>query len=210
MNQRITRFLFAALAAAGIFVLLGLGLSAASRVAASLEPLRGLRQAFRLVTRTTPSGPVVLTQIQQLNRLETSRYQGQVVVRGEHSGALPVWLAGDRLLFVGHGEVVAGIDLGRLRAEDVRAAGDRVELRLPPAEVLHTRLDNRQSEVYERRVGLFTGPDPRLEGEVRLEAEERIRAAALESGILTTARANAEGALRRQMEMLGFRQVLFL
>jgi len=157
-----------------------------------------------------PSGPVVLEQVQRLQRLETCRYNGQVVVRGEKKNALPTWLAGDRLLFVGHGEVVAGVDLSLLRPEDLRAEGDRVSMRLPRTEILHTRLDNRRSEVFERQAGLFTGPDRNLESTVRVEAEDRIRQAALESGILATADANAREALRVQLSGLGFREVRFL
>src|SRR3569833_472304 len=66
------------------------------------------------------SGPVVLERIQSLQRLETCRYRGEVVVRGRTGGILPTWLTGDRLLFVGRGEVVAGLDLARLRPQDVR------------------------------------------------------------------------------------------
>jgi hypothetical protein len=169
-----------------------------------------LRDPLRLVSRATPTGPVVLEQVQRLQRLETSRYQGQVIVRGDTSGLLPSWLAGDRLLFIGRGEVVAGVDLAALRPEDVRVDGARVSLRLPKPEVLYTRLDNRESQVYERRAGLLTGPDAGLEGRVRAEAEERIRLAAVESGILRSAEANSRDTLRRQLELLGFRDIRFL
>ena len=114
------------------------------------------------------------------------------------------------MLFVGRGEVVAGVDLARLTPADVSVQGDAVTLKLPQTEILHTRLDNRQSQVYERRTGFLTGPDRDLEARVRVEAEDRIRAAALESGVLATARANAEEDLRRHLGLLGVREVRFL
>lgn len=168
-----------------------------------------MRNPFALMPWMQPSGPVVLQQVQRLARLETCRYNGQVVVRGGTSGPLPAWLAGDRMLFLAKGEVVAGVDLSRLRAEDVQVTGGRVTLRVPPAEILHTALDNRQSEVYSRQAGILTGPDPKLETRVRQEAEERIQAAALESGVLTTARDNAEATLRKQLELVGVHDVRF-
>jgi hypothetical protein len=168
------------------------------------------RNPFALTARPAVAGPVVLQQIQKLQRLETCRYNGQVLVKGETRGTLPVWLAGDRMLFVGYGEVVAGLDLARLREGDVKAEGSSVTVQLPPAEILTTRLDNSRSEPYERQTGFFSRPDLRLETRVRVEAEEQIRRAALESGVLDTARENAREAVRKQLGSLGFRQIQVL
>jgi uncharacterized protein DUF4230 len=180
----------------------------------TLAPLRWagsfLKNPLALSTRVTPSGPVVLTQVQRLQRLETCRYNEQVIVRGDTKGILPTWLAGDRILFVGRGEVVAGIDLSRLRAEDVHVQDRTVALRLPPAEILHSRLDNRQSEVFERQSGLFTGPNRDLESQVRAEAEDRIQQAALDGGVLKAAETNARDLLRGHLQLLGFQEVRFL
>lgn len=178
--------------------------------AVKLAPLAdAIRNPFSVRSRTV-SGPVLLQQVQRLQRLETSRYQGQVIVEGETKGVLPAWVSGDRLLFVGRGEVVAGIDLARLQPADLQANGERVSVRLPAAEILHTRLDNRESEVFDRRAGFFGGTDSDLETRVRVEAEDRIREAARANGLLTTARENAKEALRTHLNGLGFRQVDFL
>lgn len=171
--------------------------------------VRTLQNPFAMSSRAL-SGAVVLQQMQQLERLETSRYQGQVIVQGETKGVLPTWMAGDRMLFVGQGEVVAGLDLSRMASGDLQAEGDRVTVKLPPAEIFHTRLDNRRSQVYDRRAGFLSGPDAELETRVRLEAEERIQSAARESGVLRTAQTNAQQTLRRQLTALGFRDVQFL
>jgi hypothetical protein len=130
-------------------------------------------------------------------------------VRGDTHGILPIWMAGDRLLFRGTGEVVAGVDLGKLRPQDVIAEGKRVTLHLPPSEILHASLDNQQSEVFDRQTGIFSGPDRNLETRVRAEAESRLRQAALDSGILATADANARDTLRHHLSLLGFREIQF-
>jgi hypothetical protein len=168
-----------------------------------------LHNPFLAFSRTA-SGPVVLQQIQQLNRLETCRYNGEVVVRGEKKGLLPTWLSGDRELLVGRGEVVAGLDLSTLRAQDIHVKGHALTVRLPAPQILHTRLDNRRSVVHERTSGILSGPDRELDGQVRAEAEEKIRAAALESGILRTAETNARETLGRQLRQFGFQEVRFL
>lgn len=192
--------------AAVVFVGVGVGLRGLS----ALQSARDfLANPLRLSQRVMPTGPVVLEQVQRLQRLETCRYNGQVVVRGDTQGILPKWLAGDRMLFVGRGEVVAGIDLARLGPNDVVVQGDEVTVRLPQAEILHSALDSRRSQVFEHKSGIFTGPDPQLETKVRIQAEDQIRDAALESGLLNTARQNAEAALRDHLRPLGFREIRF-
>jgi Protein of unknown function (DUF4230) len=168
-----------------------------------------LDERWRMVTHAAAAGPVVVEQVQRLGRLETCRFNEQVVVQGNTKGILPTWIAGDRLLFRGKGEVVAGVDLGRLRPEDVTADRQRVTVHLPPGEIFHVALDNQQSEVFDRQTGIFTGPDRNLETRVRAEAEARLRSAALEAGILATADTNAREALRPLLTRLGFREIEF-
>ena len=165
---------------------------------------------FHFSTTIAPTGPVVLQQVQQLQRLETCRFTEQVIVRGDDDSSLPRWLVGDHILFVGNGEAVAGIDLSKLKPEDVRVEGDKATLRLPSAEILHVRLDNKGSQVYDRQTGIFNRPDMNLETKVRQDAEERIRNAAIEGGILKTATDNAQETLRKQLHALGFGTVDFL
>lgn len=187
---------------------------ASGEIAARLSPAALaqalLRNPFGLTGRVGATGPVVVEQVQRLQRLETCRYQGQVIVEGENKGLLPTWLAGDQMLFVGRGEVVAGVDLANVTKTDVQVEGARVAIRLPAAEILHASVDSRASQVYERRSGILTGPDQQLETRVRIEAEDRLRSAALESGVLSTADQNARDTVRRQLELLGFREVRFL
>jgi hypothetical protein len=159
-------------------------------------------------TRTN-AGPVVLQEVQRLSRLETCRYNGHVVLSGETSGWAPVWVVGDRMLMIARGEVVAGVDLAEMGPDDVRVEGQRVLMRRPEARVLHTRLDNQTSEVFERRTGILSQPDRDLESRLRREAEAKIQQSALQSGVLETAQENAEASLRRHLGLLGFRDVQF-
>lgn len=160
-------------------------------------------------SRVTPSGPVVLLQMQKLARLETARFVGDTIVKSETKGVLPIAIAGDSLLFVAHGEVVAGVDLAKMKDGDVRVDGEKVTVRLPKAEIFHTRLDSKTSEVYERQTGLFSKPDIDLETRARVESEDRLRQAALESGVLDKADENAKDAVRKQLESAGVKHLEF-
>src|ERR1700732_1495876 len=152
--------------------------------------------------------PTVVHQIQQLQRLETVSYTMDKIISGEHANAyLPKFLAGDRLLLVVHGEVVAGINLAGLQPGDVLIQGQRVSIHLPAAEVFSTRIDNARTKVYSRDTGLFSSPDPNLESEVREEAERQLQQAALQDGILKTAADNARSTILGMLKGFGFREV---
>ncbi|HXC47201.1 MAG TPA: DUF4230 domain-containing protein [Candidatus Sulfotelmatobacter sp.] len=152
--------------------------------------------------------PTVVRQIQQLQRLETVSYTMDKIISGEHANAyLPKFLAGDRLLLVVHGEVVAGINLAGLQPGDVVVQGQKVSIHLPAAEVFSTRIDNARTKVYSRDTGLFSSPDPNLESEVREEAERQLQQAALQDGILKTAAANARSTISGMLKGFGFHEV---
>ena len=167
-----------------------------------ISDLRGGR------TQINVDQPTVVHQIQQLQRLETVNYTMDKIISGEHANAyLPKFLAGDRLLLVVHGEVVAGINLAGLRPGDVQVQGQKVSIHLPAAEVFSTRIDNARTKVYSRDTGLFSSPDPDLESEVRVEAERQLQQAALQDGILETANDNARSTISGMLTGFGFHEV---
>jgi hypothetical protein len=157
--------------------------------------------------------PPVITQIRELGRLETASYTVEKVLEGgvDQGSELLNLLLGDRLLFIAHGEVIAGVDLTELGDEDVTVSDDRqsVTLRLPPARVLTQRLDNELSRVYDREQGLLTKGDPELESQVRQDAERAVLAAACEGGILDQAELNAQRQVQILLLALDFREISF-
>jgi hypothetical protein len=172
----------------------------------------GLFELSRMVrggaVHITVDQPTVIRQIQALQRLESVSYTMDKIIVGERENPiLPKFLAGDRLLLVVHGEVIAGVDLSKLQPNDVAIHQHAVHIRLPHAEIFTTRLDNSKTRVYSRDTGIFSNPDPNLEGEVRQEAERQLSAAALQDGILKTADQNARQTIASLLTGLGFSQV---
>lgn len=154
--------------------------------------------------------PTVIRQIRGLDRLETLSYTMEKIIGGERENPLlPSFLAGDRLLLIVHGEVIAGIDLSKLQPSDVVVKGRTVSIHLPAAEIFTVSIDNEKSKVYSRETGLFSTPDPNLETEVRQEGERQIRDAALKDGILDSSNNNARQTLTSLMNGLGFDSVEF-
>ena len=118
-------------------------------------------------------------------------------------------MAGDRLLMLVHGEVVAGIDFSNLKPGDVRVEGKQVHLRVPAPQIFSTRIDSAKTRVYSRQTGWLVPTDPNLETQVRQEAERQLQEAALADGILRNAQQNAASTLASLLLGLGFEKVDF-
>jgi hypothetical protein len=156
------------------------------------------------------SQPTVVNRIQQLQRLETVVYTMDKIVSGAKENPIfPDFLAGDRLLLLVHGEVVAGIDFSSLKPGDVRVEGKQVHLHVPAAQLFSTRLDSAKTRVYSRQTGLLVPTDPNLESQVRQEAERQLTEAALADGILRTAQQNANSTITSLLQGLGFEKIDF-
>jgi hypothetical protein len=166
-----------------------------------------------LVTTSTVtidnSRPAVISSVRALSKLETVHYEMEKVVSGESTGPLPDFLTSDKILLVAHGQVVAGIDLSKIEPGDITVEGETVTITLPEPEILYSRLDNDKTYVYDRQTGIFSKPDPNLETQIRQAAEEQIKLAAIEDGILAKAIANGEQVVRTLITGLGYKDVEF-
>ena len=162
-------------------------------------------------TPTIIADPVTyINEVRALARLETIQYSIEKVITGETGGGTFQTLFGDKILFVGHGTVIAGIDMEKLQPEDMRFENGVLTVRLPPAEVFIAALDNEKSYVYDRETGILAKPDVNLETLVRQSAEQEILKAAIEDGILEQAQLNAEAYLFKFFAALGYPNTIFV
>jgi hypothetical protein len=157
-----------------------------------------------------PDPVTYINEVRALARLETIQYSIEKVITGETGGGTFQALFGDKILFVGHGTVIAGIDMEKLQPEHMRFENGVLTVRLPPAEIFIATLDNEKSYVYDRETGILAKPDVNLETLVRQRAEEEIRAAAIEDGILEQAQVNAEAYLFKFFAALGYPNTIFV
>ncbi|HEX2992765.1 MAG TPA: DUF4230 domain-containing protein [Anaerolineales bacterium] len=157
-----------------------------------------------------PDPVTYINEIRALARLETIQYSVEKVITGETGGGTFQALFGDKILFVGHGTVIAGIDMAKMQPEDMRYENGVLTVRLPPAEIFIAALNNEKSYVYDRNTGVLTRPDINLETLVRQSAEQEILKGALEDGILEQAQVNAEAYLLKFFAALGFPNTIFL
>lgn len=157
-----------------------------------------------------PDPVTIISEVRSLARLETIQYSVEKVITAEIGQGNFGFLFGDRLLFVAHGLVIAGIDLEKLQPTDMQMVNGVLNVRLPAAEIFIASLDSNKSYVYNRETGLLTQGDQNLETTARIAAEDEIRKAALEDGILNLAQQNAETYLSKFFGALGFANPVFL
>lgn len=154
----------------------------------------------------------VLVAVRNLARLESVSFHMERVIdfKSSQSHLYGLLQGDDALLLVAAGDVVAGVDLTKMRDGDVmiEPTAHRAYLTLPEPELLLVRLDNQRTYVHSRKTDVFAQRDIELETKARQEAEGSIRDAALNDGILTKARANAAQTLTALVRSLGYDQVI--
>jgi len=155
--------------------------------------------------------PDVITEIRELSRLEGVSFHIERVVDLKDKqqalfGMVPVE---DAILLIASGDVTAGVDLGKLKPEDVVVSPDRrsVTVHLPHAEVFSARLDNDRTVVHTRKTDLLAERKESLETEARKAAEKTLRSAAEEAGILKRADESVARTVRGLVKSLGFDDV---
>jgi len=190
----------------------------AANANSALQPLSEANQAMQTqvsqLMNPTPTiipDPVTyITEIRSLARLETIQYSIEKVITAEQGQGSFGFLFGDKLLFVAHGYVIAGIDMAKIEPQHMRYEGGVLYVTLPPAEVFVATLNNEKSYVYDRDTGIFTKGINDLETLARQSAEQEILKAAMEDGILNQAQVNAEAFLIRFFAALGFPNTIFV
>jgi uncharacterized protein DUF4230 len=155
--------------------------------------------------------PGVILAIHDVARLETTVFHIEKVVEvGDAQSRL--WglvQAKDAVILVAVGDVAAGVDLTKVRAEDVHTdpVARAVRVVLPTPEIVSATLDARATHVYSRSTDLLAHRNEQLEGDARRTAEEQMRKAAIDEGILERARTSAERTLGALLRELGYQNV---
>ena len=162
------------------------------------------------------SQPVLLKAIEDLAVYKAAKGNFQVVVDLEESTrGIPLALKGQRTLFVAGGSVDAEVDFSSIGKGAIKVSpdGQRVEITLPHARLTPARVDPAQSRVFSRerglldRLGSVLSDNPTSERELYLLAEQKLQAAAAESGLLAQAEQNTRAMLQSMLRSLGYREV---
>jgi hypothetical protein len=158
------------------------------------------------------TGAAVLQSLTDLSEFHAANGHYETVVDIEEDpDLLPGWVHGERILYVGKGDVDALVDFSELDERRVIVSADRtsVTVRLPAPTVDKPVLDLEGSYVVSHSKGIaskFGGSE--LERTAQLKAIEQMSATATEADMLTDqAKENTEGMLRGLLGALGFTAV---
>jgi hypothetical protein len=179
----------------------------------------GIFLGFRIERFLHPGGaariyntPVLVQQVQTLSDLVTVKYVVEKVEVWEDppSGLITQFVQGNnRILLVAQGVVKAGVDLSKLRPEDLKINGKTIWINLPPAHITDAYLDDKETKVVERTTGFLRSFDKDLEQNVRRSAVEDMRLSASRGGILKDADQRARTQLASFFTLMGFERVEF-
>lgn len=155
--------------------------------------------------------PALLMALREVSRLETAEVHVEKVVdlTDRQSSLFGLVEAKDALLLVAVGRAIVGVDLGKMRPEDVTfdAKTGKARLDLPEPEVLSAMLDEDGTYVFSRSTDLMARRNEQLEAAARRQAQRAIEAAARTPDVMKRARAQAERQLSALARALGAKEV---
>ena len=154
----------------------------------------------------TVSREGIVTQIHELNRLETMAFHIDTVVKSEREGTwYKLWQDHEKGLFVVKGQVIAGVDLSKLDASDVTVSADgkQVAIDLPPAEIFNISLADIQMYDYQRGWLNPEPVNPEVLNQVQNVARTQVKQSACKADILKLANENASKQVAKLFELTG-------
>ncbi|GHV44903.1 hypothetical protein FACS1894180_6810 [Bacteroidia bacterium] len=115
------------------------------------------------------------------------------------------WLPDASALLVVQGEVEAGIDLAKLKDNDIYVSEKEISVYLPAPEITSFKINHEKSRVYDTRNNFFSGAE--IVDAAYSKAEKQMHEAALASGILQTAEENATKFFVPFFQSMGFTKI---
>lgn len=150
----------------------------------------------------TVSHTMVVQQIEGLGNLELVKYNIQDIMDFEKTRR---WLPNSKMSLKVVGEVIACIDLTRIKAENIYTQNDSVSLVLPLPEICHYKVDHSKSKVYNIEYGLWETAS--LVDEAYRTVELHLYSQAQKMGIANESRTNAIKVLTPILHGLGFKRI---
>lgn len=108
-----------------------------------------------------------------------------------------------RLVLIGKGKILAGVNLAKLTATDVFVQKDSVSLMLPKAEIFQVILNPSGFEVFEE-TGTWTDEEVKA---VKIKLREKLVANAMQENILQRAGTRAVAIMENFLRAAGFKKV---
>lgn len=165
----------------------------------------------------------VVTQIQQLNRLQTVAFSVDTVITSQREGSWQkLWQDEQKGLFIARGRVDAGIDLSTLTPEMVQVVQPevldnnestdtdtpasimpKINITIPPSKIFAVYLDD--IEIYDWQTGVFgmMQVDPKILEQAQNMAKKEVLKRACRGDVMNMALKNAQEQLQQLFALTG-------
>jgi Protein of unknown function (DUF4230) len=157
--------------------------------------------------------PILVEEIKKISQLVTITVFDEVVVQQEKTNTrylnnpdaiIPIpYQSTGKLVLIGRGRVLAGIDFKKLLEKDCFIKGDSVSVKLPKAEILTAIMNPSDFETFSE-TGRWSAEDVTA---VKLKAREKLISRAMQQDISGKAGAKSRQATERFLRLLGFTRI---
>lgn len=166
---------------------------------------------FLIITACGEDAPVPkpeVYEIRNIGELSTTEYTVGKIVKLDDE-AQEWYKIGDRKILIHcKAKIKAGIDLSKLKEDDIKVIGTTITITLPPATITSFTMDpNLIRTEMESVTGLRSNFTQKEKNAFLKQGEESIKKDILETGILKDANNNAEAFLKDYYTQMGFEKV---
>lgn len=160
------------------------------------------------VEPTIESFTPIIQRIKNIQELSTTVQTIETIVPASADRKLGnISLATTRLLYIARGEIRAGVDLNELKDTDIKISNNHIEIDLPSAKILDSKIDVNHSRVYDYDRGFLNlGPDvaPQLQTLAQKKTLIEIVNTACDQGILNSANLKAQETITQLLTNTGY------
>lgn len=154
----------------------------------------------------------ILNSVEALGKMELVKYNFKEITELKEKNEKYLWIfdvPDSEVVLITNGEAVGCIDLTKISYNDIEINEDAVIVRLPQPELCYYKLNLKNSKIYSVNKVVYYKDDKEIIEKAYKSAEEQIKEAALNSGILEQTKANAELILKPLFERIAGKKVLF-
>lgn len=158
----------------------------------------------------------LLTKVEQMGKMELVKYNFQEVTEVKKiAGEIDLKffkykpVPDSKGVLISQGSAVGCIDLQKLTSANISNSGDTLFITLPTPEICYFKIDLEKSRLYDLQMDYMRGEDQKqFVQELYKVAEQEIRDASLQSGILEQTKENAHTVLRPMLESMSGKVVI--
>ena len=169
----------------------------------------------RFIPVTKPSAEVshhvLMKEVSALGKMELVKFHFKDVVEYTKEQTkyktLNQFLPTAKAVLIISGEAVGCMDMTRISSQDIKIKKDTIILQLPAPELCYYRIDHSNSKVYDVSDGYLV-EEGLIVGEAFRSAEDKMKTAALQSGILEETNTNARKILAPMLQKISGKVVL--